>query len=204
MKVDMAYQPDNRTAAAYYMVEKTIAVTLKDVSRFEDLLNALLDAGANHIYDVEFTTSELRQHRDEARALAAKAAIEKARDLAATAGMRLVEKPVGISSSNYGGGSWYGRYRNGGFYTQNVVQNAGGSGDSSGAVALPPRLAVSPSNPRFRSAAHRSTGGSAPPSPGFDCAGPRTGSPPPPSAPSSSRRAAAHLRCRIFPERFRG
>ena len=96
----------------------------------------MLDAGANHIYDVEFTTTELRKYWDEARALAAKAALEKARDLAATAGMQVIEKPVGISSSSYGGGSWYGRFRNGAFVSQNVYQSANGSGASNGSVAL--------------------------------------------------------------------
>jgi uncharacterized protein YggE len=136
IKVDMHYQNGDGTAVDYYTVEKTIAVTLKNVSRFEDLLNAALDAGANHIYDVDFTTTELRKYRDEARALAAKAAQEKARDLAATAGMKLVEKPVGISTSSYGGGSWYGRFRNGAFVAQNVYQSAGGSSVSTGSVAL--------------------------------------------------------------------
>ena len=135
MKVDMRYQNGDGTAVDYYIVEKTIAVTLKNVARFEDLLNAVLDAGANHIYDVDFTTTELRKHRDEARALAAKAALEKARDLAITAGMSLIEKPAGISTSSYGGGSWYGRFRNGAFVSQNVYQNASGS-TTTGSIAL--------------------------------------------------------------------
>jgi uncharacterized protein YggE len=135
MKVDMTYQGGNGAVVDYYIVEKTMAVTLKDVSQFETLLNAVLDAGANHIYDVEFSTTELRKYRDQARALAAKAALEKARDTALTAGMHVNEKPVGISSSSYGGGSWYGRYRNGAFQSQNVYQTSGG-GASSGTVAL--------------------------------------------------------------------
>ena len=117
------------------VVQLIIARCLKQVSQFENLLNALLDAGANHIYDVEFSTTELRKYRDEARALAAKAALEKARDLAATAQMRVNEKPLGISSSSYGGGSWYGRFRNGSFVAQSVYQNGGG-GASTGTVAL--------------------------------------------------------------------
>lgn len=136
MKVDMSYASGNGTVVDYYIVEKTIAVTLKDVSRFEDLLNTVLDAGANHIYDVEFSTTEIRKYRDQARALAAKAAFEKARDLASTAGMRVNEKPLGISTYSYGGGSWYGRFRNGSFMAQNVYQNASGPGASSGTVAL--------------------------------------------------------------------
>src|SRR5262249_52403103 len=123
MKVDMAYTGGNGAIVDYYIVEKTIAVTLKDVSRFEDLLNAVLDAGANHIYDADFSTTELRKYRDQARGLATKAALEKARDLASSAGMHVDEKPTGISSYSYGGGSWYGRFRNGAFMAQNVYLN---------------------------------------------------------------------------------
>lgn len=136
LRVDMSYLSGNGAVVDYYIVEKTIAITLKDVSRFEDLVNAVLDAGANHIHDVEFSTTELRKYRDQARALAAKAAMEKARDLAATAGLRVADKPLGISTYSYGGGSWYGRYRGGRFQAQNMVQDAGAAGAGSGTVAL--------------------------------------------------------------------
>ena len=136
LRVDISYVNGNSAVVDYYIVEKTIAVTLKNVSRFEDLVNAVLDAGANHIYDVDFSTTELRKYRDQARALAAKAAMEKARDLAATAGLRVADKPLGISTYSYGGGSWYGRYRGGRFQAQNLVQDAGGAGAGSGTVAL--------------------------------------------------------------------
>jgi len=114
-----------------------MAVTLKDVSKFEQLLSAALDAGANHIYQVEFVTTELRKYRDQARALAAKAAIEKANDLAAATGLRVVGKPISVSSYSYGGGSWYGRFRRGG--AANVAQNVyqtGERGSTEGTIAL--------------------------------------------------------------------
>jgi uncharacterized protein YggE len=135
IRVDMSYVADNATLVDYYNVQKTIAITLRDVSRFEDVLNGTLDAGANHVYDVEFMTSDLRKYRDQARAMAAKAAIEKARDLAAVAGMRVDEKPLGISSYSYGGGSWYGRFRNGAFQAQNVYQESNSSA-TTGTVAV--------------------------------------------------------------------
>ena len=58
-----------------------MVITLGDVSRFEDLLSDTLLAGANHVHNVEFRTTELRQHRDAARALAIQAAREKAEAL---------------------------------------------------------------------------------------------------------------------------
>jgi uncharacterized protein YggE len=138
MTVDIRYNSSAQTIVDHYVVEKTIAVTLKNVARFEEILSAALDAGANHIYDVEFLTTELRKYRDEARALAAKAAIEKANDLAAASGMRVVGKPLGISSYSYGGGSWYGRSRGsrGANVIQNSYQGGGAAGATGGTIAL--------------------------------------------------------------------
>jgi len=125
--VEIVYSGHEGTIVDYYKVTKEIQVVLKNVSRFEELLNTVLRTGANHIYGIEFTTSELRKHRDEARAMAAKAAIEKANDLAAVAGMKVVGKPTSVSTYSYGGGAWYGRccgYGYGGNMYQNVSQNA--------------------------------------------------------------------------------
>ncbi|MBZ5653959.1 MAG: SIMPL domain-containing protein [Acidobacteriia bacterium] len=129
--VEIVYSGNAGTIVDYYKVTKEIQVVLKDVSRFEGLLNTVLRAGANHVYGIDFSTSELRKHRDEARALAAKAAIEKANDLAAAAGMKVVGKPTSVSSYSYGGGSWYGRccgYGYGNSMYQNVVQNVASNG----------------------------------------------------------------------------
>jgi uncharacterized protein YggE len=65
-----------------YFVRKTIVVTLKDISRFEDLLTDVLKAGVNYVHGIEFRTTELRKYRDQARDLAIEAAQEKAEALA--------------------------------------------------------------------------------------------------------------------------
>jgi uncharacterized protein len=137
IQVNIVYQSSAQTIVDHYVVEKAIAVTLKDVSKFEPLLSAVLEAGANHIYNVEFMTTDLRKYRDQARALAAKAAIEKASDLAAAAGLKVVGKPMNVSSYSYGGGSWYGRLHNMGanYGAQNVYQG-GDRGSAEGTIAL--------------------------------------------------------------------
>jgi uncharacterized protein YggE len=61
-----------------YFVRNTIVITLRDLTKFEGLLSSALDAGVNYVHGIEFRTTELREHRDEARALAVKAAQEKA------------------------------------------------------------------------------------------------------------------------------
>ena len=132
--VDLAYKDNDSTIVDYYKVTKEVQIVLKDVSNFERLVSATLHAGANHIYGIDFSTAELRKYRDQARALATKAAIEKANDLAAAAGMKVVGKPTSLTTYSYGGGSSYRYccgYSYGGNMAQNVVQNQINSGDSS-------------------------------------------------------------------------
>ena len=136
IQVNIRYQSSAETVVDHYVVEKSIAITVKDISKFEPLLSAVLEAGANHIYNVEFMTTDLRKYRDQARALAAKAAIEKANDLAAAAGLKVVGKPMNVSSYSYGGGSWYGRMHNMGVNVSQNVYQMGDRGSAEGTIAL--------------------------------------------------------------------
>src|SRR5688500_15522883 len=62
-----------------YQVSKTIAVRLRDISRFDGLLSDVLGAGVTRVRNVEFRDTQIRKHRDQARTMAIKAAQEKAR-----------------------------------------------------------------------------------------------------------------------------
>ena len=143
ISVQPVYRNYNRREEfLHYLVRKNITVTLKDISKLEKLLTDALQAEATHIHGVHFRTTELRKHRDNARALALKAAREKAVDLAAVLGEK-VGRPRMIADQHSGrwwypygswwGNSWGGR---GGFNAQNVVQSAGGGGGGSGSIAL--------------------------------------------------------------------
>lgn len=61
-----------------YAVSKTVVIRLKDISRFETLFSDVLKVGVSRIRNVEFRTTELRKYKDQARAMAIKAAQEKA------------------------------------------------------------------------------------------------------------------------------
>jgi uncharacterized protein YggE len=117
-----------------YRINNIVAVSLRDVKKTSTLLAAALNAGANQVINVEFYTSELRQYRDQARALAMQAAKEKAQALAAAAGAEAgCVLTITENSWSYYNGWWYGRSQN--MATQNVIQNAtpsGGSGSSAG------------------------------------------------------------------------
>jgi len=134
MQVDMSYDNNTGTLVDYYKVTKDVQILLRNVPQFEELLSKVLLAGANHVYDIEFSTSELRTHRDTARALAVKAAQQKAADIAAAAGLRVVGTPIAVSAYSYGGGASYGRWHGLRYgQSQNVMQNAGTPGDGIGA-----------------------------------------------------------------------
>ncbi len=110
-----------------YYVRKSIVMVLHDMNRFEALLTALTEGGATNIHGIQFQTTELRQYRDRARALAVQAAREKASAMAAELDTS-IGSPTHIREENVGWWSWYGHswWASGyGTMSQNVVQNAG-------------------------------------------------------------------------------
>ena len=57
-----------------YEVSKTVAIRLRDISKFDELLSDVLKAGVTKVSNVEFRDSKIRYHKDQARAMAMKAA----------------------------------------------------------------------------------------------------------------------------------
>ncbi|MFH1228474.1 MAG: SIMPL domain-containing protein [Planctomycetota bacterium] len=78
-----------------YEVGKTIVFILKDISKFEEFLSSVLEAGANNVQGIQFRTSELRKYKDQARAMAVKAAREKAVAVSTELGQK-IGKPYTI------------------------------------------------------------------------------------------------------------
>jgi len=138
---DYTTRDDTLIVLRHYMVRKTVAITLKDVTKFERALSEALQSGANHVINVQFLTSDLRKHRDDARARAITAAREKAEALAREMNAR-VGKVISINEGGWGGPSnsygmsWDGmRYGPGA--NQVSVQVDGGSGELlGGTIAL--------------------------------------------------------------------
>jgi uncharacterized protein YggE len=126
-----------------YVVRKTVVIRLKDISKFETLLSDALEAGVTHVHGVEFRTTELRKHRDQARTLALKAAREKAELLAKEAG-RPLGKALSIGEASFGywssyGSSWGRRY---GGAVQNVTQDFGGVSMGSDSSIAPGQISI--------------------------------------------------------------
>lgn len=74
-----------------YIVRRSVVITLRDVSRFEELLSSLLESGANYVHGIRFETSELRKHLENARDMALEAATEKAEGIA-----RKMDQKIGV------------------------------------------------------------------------------------------------------------
>jgi uncharacterized protein YggE len=72
-----------------YAVRKDLVFKLGDVSKAEAMLSEVLESGITRINDIDFRTSELRKYRDQARALAIRAAQEKAVALAKEIGQKI-------------------------------------------------------------------------------------------------------------------
>ncbi|MCA1816304.1 MAG: SIMPL domain-containing protein [Acidobacteria bacterium] len=113
-----------------YAVRKDLTFTLRDVSRAEELLSEVMESGISRINSVSFRTSQMRKYRDQARALAIRAAQEKAVALTNEIGQKIgkaysIEEEVPDRS----------------MYSQNYSSNAagfvaGGASDSEGTLAL--------------------------------------------------------------------
>lgn len=134
---------DNRYVIIGHVARKTVVVTLRDVAAFDAVLAAAMGAGATHIHGVDFRTTELRAHRDRARALAVDAAREKAEAMAGRLGQR-VGRALTLSEGHSGWWSGYGdgwERREGGM-TQNVVQDTDGGGGAGGGSTTPGQIAV--------------------------------------------------------------
>jgi len=120
-----------------YFVRNTVAVTLKDPKKLEDLLTNLLQTGITSVHNVDFQVSELKPHREQARELALLAAKEKAEKMTAVLGQKLGRPTQIVENQNYWWmNGWGGRYSS---MSQNVVQNAapaGGEGEMGDSVAL--------------------------------------------------------------------
>ena len=112
-----------------YWVRKRLVICVKDLAKFQELLNALLRAGTNYVPGVEFQSTELRKYRDQARSMAMRAAKEKATAMAAEVGQK-IGRPLSISE-NGGYYGYYGWQGNANAYAQNVSSSSPSESENS-------------------------------------------------------------------------
>lgn len=95
------YDPQGQPTGTTYAVDNTVYVTVRDLSKMGELLDAAISAGANNIYSVSFDLADKSADTKKARDLAVKNAQDQAAELAATAGVTLGEVQT-ISYSDSG------------------------------------------------------------------------------------------------------
>jgi uncharacterized protein YggE len=81
-----------------YIATQTVQILLKDLSKYDALMEGLVDEGINRIDNVEFKTSKLKELQSDARKLAVKDAKVKAEDFVSVLGQK-VGKAILISDN---------------------------------------------------------------------------------------------------------
>lgn len=109
-----------------YRVTNNVSVTIRDLSKVGDILDAAIKAGANNIYGVEFSVENRGAFESDARKLAIEDARMKAEELATLTGVKL-GKVIGVSEV----------IGNVGFFAGNFSQAAQGFGGG-GAPSIQP------------------------------------------------------------------
>jgi uncharacterized protein len=85
-----------------YIANQTIVICLKDLSKYDELAEGLVDNGVNRIDNVEFKSSKLVIHQSEARKLAMKDAKLKAEDYVSVLGQKIGKALlINDNSQNY-------------------------------------------------------------------------------------------------------
>lgn len=98
------YSPQGELLATRYTVDNTVYVTVRDIARLGEMLDAVVNNGANNINGISFDTSKKEQAVTEARKIAIQDARRQADELTAAAGVQLGDLLV-LSAQATGGPS---------------------------------------------------------------------------------------------------
>jgi uncharacterized protein YggE len=98
---EMMEEGKEQVPSRTYVVENTVAVTVKNLDALGEILSAVVEGGANTIYGITFDIEDRESARQEARLLAIDDAKSKAADIADDAGVSLGEiQIIDINESN--------------------------------------------------------------------------------------------------------
>jgi len=120
------YDDLGQISGTTYVVDNTVNVTMRDLDKLGDLLDAAISAGANSIYSIQFDVADKTAATKEARASAVADAKVQAQELADAAGVSLDV----IQTINFFDNSPYPYYEGKG--------GGGGDGIASAAVPIQP------------------------------------------------------------------
>lgn len=88
-RVYLNRQQDYKTKKYTFTASQTISIHLKDLSKYNTIMEGLVNTGINNIQGVEFLSSTMEKHLSEARVKAVQDAKKKAQDYAGALGQKL-------------------------------------------------------------------------------------------------------------------
>lgn len=88
-RVSLNPQYDYEKKKTSYNATQTLEILLKDLSKYDELMEGLVNKGINRIDNVTFQSSKLAQYQSEARKLAMKEAKMKAEDYVSVLGQKV-------------------------------------------------------------------------------------------------------------------
>lgn len=129
---------------AGYTVSKTIVVKLRDLSRFENFLSEIVKIGVTQISNVSFQSSEIRKYKDQARAMAIRAAKEKAAAMTQELGQS-IGKAVSIEEENVDDNSNTNANLSANSFSTGLLYNSSGDAETiaPGTITIRARVSVS-------------------------------------------------------------
>ncbi|WP_242927186.1 SIMPL domain-containing protein [Pontibacter vulgaris] len=87
----------------FYMAQKTMAVVIKKLNKFDEILSGLYGVGVNRVDGISFRVADLEKHKAEARKRAVADAKQRANALTSELGAK-VGRVYSINENTYGGG----------------------------------------------------------------------------------------------------
>jgi hypothetical protein len=120
------YDPmTGQVQSRYFVVDNTVTVIVRDLSSLGEVLSAVVDAGANNIYGINFDVEDRDAAVAQARLLAIQNAKEKAQEIADAADVELGDL---LSINVYGGATPLTYYdAKGGAYAESAVPVSAGT-----------------------------------------------------------------------------
>lgn len=88
-RVSLNDQYDYEKKKHNYVANQSIQILLRDLSKYDEIMEGLVDAGINKIEQVEFQSSKIELYKSEVRKLAVQNAKVKAQDYAGALGQKI-------------------------------------------------------------------------------------------------------------------
>ncbi len=90
-RVSLNPQYDYEKKKNYFNATQSIKITLRDLNKYDQMMEGLVNAGVNQINSIEFKSTQMKKHESEARKLAMQDARTKADDFLSVTDQKIVK-----------------------------------------------------------------------------------------------------------------